>query len=78
MKLVIFIPHTTKLCGYNVFDPSVRPSVRVSSYVVARIATTFVDGYTRNFGKLSVIVKAWMRLIFRKICDGYHFLGRWT
>jgi hypothetical protein len=31
-----------------------------SSYVVAWIAPTFVDGYTRNFGKLSVIVKAWM------------------
>jgi hypothetical protein len=52
---------------------SVSLSVRVSSYVVARIATTFVDGYTRNFGKLSVIVKAWMGLIFRKICQGDHF-----
>ena len=69
------ISHATKLCGYNVFDPSVSPSVRVSSYVVARIVTTFVDGYTRNFGKLSVIVKALMGWIFRKFCHGDHFWG---
>ena len=40
---------------------------------MARIVPTFVDGYKRNFGKLSVIVKAWMGLIFRKICQGDHF-----
>jgi hypothetical protein len=34
--------------------------VKFVSYVVARIAPAFVDQYTRNFGKLSVIVKAWM------------------
>jgi hypothetical protein len=45
------------------------------SYVVAWIAPTFVDGYTRNFGKLSVIVKAWMGLIFKEICQGDHFFG---
>jgi hypothetical protein len=34
----------------------------VSYYVVAWTAPTFIDGYrpTRNFGKLSVIVKASM------------------
>ena len=47
----------------------------VSQYVVAWIAPTFVDQYTRNFGKLSVIVKTWMVLIFRKICQGDHFFG---
>jgi hypothetical protein len=118
-------------CGYNVFDPSVRRSVRpcviiccrqdsayicwriytkfweaVSnsksldkidfqknlsrgslfwkgnlllvkfvSYVVAWIAPTFVDGYTQNFEKLSVIVNARMGLIFRKICHGDHYFG---
>jgi hypothetical protein len=46
--------------------------------LVAWIAPTFVDGYTQNFGKLSVIVKARMGLIFRQICQGDHFLGRDT
>jgi hypothetical protein len=36
----------------------IRQSVLVSLHVVTRIAHTFTDGYTRNFGKLSVIVKA--------------------
>jgi hypothetical protein len=62
-------------------DPSVRPSVFcVLKYVVAWIAPTgiFVDGCTRNFGKLSVIVKAWIGLIFRKICQDQKitFLGK--
>jgi hypothetical protein len=65
----------TKLCGYNVFDPSVRPCVIICCL---QIAPTFVDGYTQNFGKLSVMVKAWMGLIFRKVCQGDHFLGRET
>jgi hypothetical protein len=43
---------------------------------VAWIAPTIVDGYTPNFGKLSVIVKAWMGLIFRKSVEGITFLGR--
>jgi hypothetical protein len=45
----------------------------VSEHVVAWITPTFVNGYTRNFGKLSVIVRAWMGLIFKKICQGDHF-----
>jgi hypothetical protein len=48
----------------------------VSGYVVAWIASTFADGYTRNFEKLSVIVKAWMGLIFRKIGEGDRFFFR--
>jgi hypothetical protein len=47
-------------------------------YVVAWIAPTFVDGYTQNFGKLLVIVKARMGLIFRKICQGDNFFRRGT
>jgi hypothetical protein len=31
----------------------------------AWIAPTFVDGYTRNFGKLSLIVKVWMEYLSR-------------
>jgi hypothetical protein len=51
----------------------------VSYYVVAWIAPTFVDGCTRNFRKLLVIVKAWMGLIFRKICHRDHIIfGRGT
>jgi hypothetical protein len=38
----------------------------VSKYVVAWIAPTFVNRYTQNFGKLSVIVKAWIGLISEK------------
>jgi hypothetical protein len=47
------------------------------SYVVAKIVPTFVEQYARNFGKLSVIVKAWMGLIFRgkKSVKGITFLG---
>jgi hypothetical protein len=52
--------------GYNVIIP-----------LATKLCGYFVDGYTRNFGKLSVIVKAWMELIFRKICPGDHFLARW-
>jgi hypothetical protein len=46
--------------------------------VVTWIAPKFVDRYTQNFGKLPVIVKAWMGLIFRKICQGDFFFGRGT
>jgi hypothetical protein len=46
------------------------------SFVVAWIAPIFVDGYTQKFGKFSVIIKTWMELIFKKICEGDHFLGR--
>jgi hypothetical protein len=129
---LLIIPHVTKLCGYNVFDPSVRLCVLiccrlnnayvcwsiytkvleivsnnsktksmdgidfqknlsrgsllwegdlvkfVSWYVVTWIVPTFVEQYTRNFGKLSVIVKAWIGLIFRKICQEDHFFGKGT
>jgi hypothetical protein len=36
---------------------------------------SFVDQYTQNFLKLSVIVKAGMGLIFRKIFQGITFWG---
>jgi hypothetical protein len=48
---------------------------------VARISPTFFDGYTRNFGKLPVIVKAWMGLSKdrnasqKKSVQGVTFLG---
>jgi hypothetical protein len=64
----IFIPHATKLCGYNVFDPSVRPCVIICCCLDSVCICWSI--YIWNYGKLSVIVNAWMGLIFRKNLSG--------